>query len=128
MNSLPRYSPIFVIEKAKSSVAGVPWKVGVSPHPSTSIEHRVFGRDEGEMLSNVYMPFLLLPAGNDPDTVKPGHPLVQSLEEKGGKSILFEDMVHGWTTRSDLSNDNIRQQVEKALSLSVDFLRRHLES
>ena len=106
----------------------MPWKVGVSPHPSTSIEQRVFGRNEGEMLSSVNMPFLLLPAGNDSDTVKPGHPWVRNLEEKGGQSILFEDMVHGWTTRSDLSNDSIRQQVEKALSLSLDFLRRHLES
>lgn len=114
--------------QAKSSGAGVPWKVGVSPHPSMSIEQRVFGRDEGEMLSHVTMPFLLLPAGNDPDTVKPGHPFVTKLEEKGGKSIVFEDMVHGWTTRSDLTDENILRQVQKALSLTIDFLRQHLES
>lgn len=112
---------------AKSAAAGVPWKVGVSPHPSFGVEKRAFGGDENEMIQKVNMPFLLLPAGNDPDTVKPGHPMVQHLEEKGGKSIVFDDMVHGWTTRSDLTDPKIKQAVEKALSLSLDFLKTHLQ-
>jgi dienelactone hydrolase len=112
---------------AKSSSVGVPWKVGVSPHPSTAIEKRVFGRDEEAMLDRVSMPFLVLPGGNDPDNLKPGHPQVQKLESKGGKSILFENMVHGWTTRSDLTDPTIKAAVEKALVLSLEFLKEHLQ-
>jgi len=111
---------------AKSAAAGVPWKVGVSPHPSTGIEARVFGRDETDMMDKVNMPFLLMPAGNDPPSLKPGHPTVEKLEKLGGQSIEFPDMVHGWTTRSDLTDSNTKCQVEKALSLTLQFLKKHL--
>ncbi|CAB9500076.1 Dienelactone hydrolase family protein [Seminavis robusta] len=112
---------------AKSAAAGFPWKVAVSPHPSLVVESKVFGGSETEMVDKIQMPFLLLPAGNDPDSVKPGGEHVKTIEAKGGKSIPFEDMVHGWTTRSDLSDPKIKEQVEKALSLSLEFLKEHLK-
>jgi dienelactone hydrolase len=111
---------------AKSAGAGIPWKVGVCPHPSLKME-AVFGRDEAEMVSKVHMPFLLLPAGNDPDNVKPGGDHVKKLEEKGGKSVLFDDMIHGFVTRSDLTVANTKAQVEKALSLALEFIQEHLK-
>ena len=111
---------------AKSSAMGVPWKAGVSPHPSTGIEKRVFGRDEEEMLRKVAMPFCLLPAGNDAEHLKPGSDVVKELEKKGGKSVLFENMLHGWTTRSDLSNATVKKDTEEALSIALDFLVKHV--
>ena len=112
---------------AKSASVGVPWTVGVSPHPSTRIEKLLFGRDEEEMLHKVHMPFLLLPAGNDPENLKPGSSVVQKLEGNGGRSVLFDKMIHGWTTRSDLTDPQIKDDVEKALSISSAFLIEHLK-
>ena len=44
------------------------------------------------MLGKINFPFLLLPAGNDPDYLKPGSDIVKQLEEKGGTSLPFEKM------------------------------------
>jgi carboxymethylenebutenolidase len=112
---------------AKSAVEGVQWKAGVSPHPSTGIEKRVFDQDEEEMLGKVTMPFLLLPAGNDPEHLKPGSTIVKKLEKTGGKSVVFEKQIHGWTTRSDLTDPDTKKDCEEALSLALEFLRQHVQ-
>mmetsp|Transcript_13499 Transcript_13499/g.15905 ORF Transcript_13499/g.15905 Transcript_13499/m.15905 type:complete len:259 (+) Transcript_13499:19-795(+) len=109
---------------AKSASEGVAWKCAASPHPSTKIENSIFGRDEEMMLSKVSMPFLLLPAGNDPDILKPGSEVVKKLEETGGMSVCFDAMRHGWTTRGDLSRPAVKKDVEKALTLVSDFIEK----
>ena len=111
---------------AKSAANGIPWSAGVSPHPSTGIEQKAFGNDEVEMMSKVPMPFLIMPAGNDPPNLKPGHPTVEELEKKGGKCVVFDKMTHGWTTRGDLSNPDIKKDTETALQLTLEFFKEHL--
>ena len=59
---------------AKLSLAGIPWKVGVSPYPSTGIKTRVFGNNKDTMLNNISMLFLLFPGGNEADNLIPDHP------------------------------------------------------
>ena len=75
------------------------------------------------MLEKYPMPFLLMPAGDDPDLLKPGSSVVDMLEEKGGKSVPFPRMVHGWTSRGDLSKDEVKEDAEKALQLATDFIK-----
>lgn len=110
---------------AKSASEGVAWKCAASPHPSTKIEKLVFGRDEQMMLLKVSMPFLILPAGDDPDILKPGSEVVKRLEDAGGMSVCFDAMRHGWTTRGNLSIPDVKKDVEKALTLVSDFIEKH---
>lgn len=110
---------------AKSKAEGMNWKCAVSPHPSTKIENVIFGNDEKIMLDKIDMPFLLLPAGNDRENLKPGSKEVEKLKQYGGKSILFEKMIHGWVTRGDLNEANVQENVEKALMLSLEFINEH---
>jgi dienelactone hydrolase len=108
---------------AKSASEGVVWKCAVSPHPSTKVESFIFKNDEAAMFDKCPMSFLLMPAGDDPDSIKPGSPTVKMLEEKGGKSIPFERMRHGWTSRGDLSLKEVKEDAEKALQLATDFIK-----
>lgn len=111
---------------AKSNEEGMNWKCAVSPHPSMKIESFVFGRDEESMISQIQMPFLLLPAGDDPANLKPGSKTVEEIEKYGGKSVLFERMNHGWVTRGDTDNPEVKEDGEKALVLAVDFFNQHM--
>lgn len=113
---------------AKSKSEEMDWKCAVSPHPSTKIENFVFGDDEESMLEKVDMPFLLLPAGNDRDNLKTGSQVVEHLKVYGGDSILFENMVHGWVTRGDLSQDDVREDANKALKFALDFIDKNVRS
>lgn len=103
---------------AKSASEGVEWKCAVSPHPSTKIESFLFQRDEAEMLGKCKMPFFLMPAGDDDDTIKPGSDVVDKLVEKGGKSIPFPSMNHGWTSRGD---ESVKDEIVKAFKLATEF-------
>ena len=111
---------------AKTASEGISWKCAVSPHPSTKIEGFVFGDDEVAMLNRVKMPFCLLPAGDDTDMVKPGSEVVKELEKYGGKSCLFDRMNHGWVSRGNLSRQDVKEDAEKALSMSLEFFHQHL--
>ncbi len=111
---------------AKSASEGISWKCAVSPHPSTKIEGFIFGDDEIAMMNKVKIPFMLLPAGDDTDVVKPGSEVVKELEKYGGKSYLFDKMNHGWVSRGDLTRDDIKEDAEKALTLAVNFFNQHL--
>ncbi len=110
---------------AKSSAEGFCWKCAVSPHPSTKIERFVFGSDESAMLGKVNMPFLLMPAGDDEDNVKPGSEEVKTLESKGGGSVLFDRMKHGFVTRGDLNEADVKEDTEKALALILEFIDKN---
>merc|ERR1712151_1010785 len=87
---------------SKAAASEVPLKCGVGPHPSTKVESLAFGGDEKAMLSQVRMPLLLLPAGNDGATYKPGGEIANILASYGGSTHDYPDMAHGWTTRGDL--------------------------
>lgn len=112
---------------AKSSSQGVLWKCAVSPHPSTKLENMLGGK-EAEMMSKVNMPFLLMPAGNDPDNLKEGSDIVKKLKEKGGNSVTFDRMIHGWASRGDLSKVEIKEDVDKALTMALDFVQTVFKS
>lgn len=109
----------------KASSVGVPLKCGVGPHPSTRLEG-VHGGNELEMMQKVQMPVLLMPAGNDPDTVKPGGEAAKAIAEKGGSSHVYPDMEHGWASRGDVSLPAVKRDVEDCMKRAVDFFKAHL--
>lgn len=109
----------------KASSEGIPLKCGVGPHPSTRLEG-AFGRDEQAMMDKVEMPVLLMPAGNDPENLKEGGAIAASMAKKGGASITFPDMQHGWSCRGDLKVPEVKRDVELAMKHMVDFFAKNL--
>jgi len=101
-------------------------KCGVGLHPSTAIEKNVFKADEDQMLLDITSPLLLLTAGNDPVNLKQGSHLVTHFESKGGTSVDYPDMVHGWVSHGDLSVEKVSRDANDALSKTTNFLQKHL--
>ena len=117
----------WVIAKASSADDDdVPLKCGVGMHPSLKIESMAFGRDEVAMAKGVRMPLLLLTAGNDPENLKGRSDIVVSLESKGGASVDYGSMVHGWVTKGDRSLEEVKRCADDALDKTLEFLQRHL--
>lgn len=108
----------------RSSAAGVPWRAAVALHPSFGIERMAFGGDDVGLMQGISCPFLLLPAGNDAYYTKPGSVLL--LAAPKGRSILFPDMSHGWSTRGDRGDEKVDRDVKRALQETLDFLVEHL--
>lgn len=109
----------------KAASLGVPFTCGIGPHPSTRIEG-MMGADEQAMIDKVSMPVLILPAGNDPDNLKEGGAVAASLAAKGGKSVTFPEMTHGWVSRGDLADEAVKRDVELAMKAMVDFAKEKL--
>merc|ERR1719343_1205835 len=95
----------------KAASTGIKFKSIVGPHPSTRLEG-AFGGDEQAMMEKVSCPVLLMPAGDDPDTLKEGGAIATDVVKKGGKSITFPDMAHGWSCRGDLTDAKVKRDVE----------------
>lgn len=112
---------------SSSSLPPALWKLVVSPHPSFKIEPWVFGGDDVALMQSMTCPVLLMPASNDSPYTKPESPAFQAMPHKGSKSIAFEEMAHGWTTRGDLEKDPImKRDVEAALQATLEFVQKHL--
>lgn len=101
-------------------------KCGVGLHPSTHVEASVFKQDEEKMILDIPLPLLLCTAGNDKANLKAGSPLVTHMESKGGKSVDYPDMVHGWVARGDFSKENVLRDANDALGKTVDHFSQNL--
>ena len=99
---------------------------GVGIHPSFRIE-RIHGRTEGDLARQVgTQPLLLLPAGND-ELQPRSHEAIQILAHARGVSeeeiaINFPSMIHGWVTRGDPADKEVKKEQERALTLTVEFI------
>ncbi len=90
----------------KASAEGVPLKCGVGPHPSSKLEGMLGGSEIG-MMGKVQMPTLLMPAGNDPDNIKPGGECQLLLAAQGGECHVYPEMSHGWASRGDVKETTV---------------------
>jgi len=106
------------------------FRCGVGIHPSFNVG-MVHGSTEAEVAEGVgATPLLLLPAGNDSDSIKPGGAACQILATARGVrdedvSLPFETMVHGWVSRGDTRDAGVAKEQARALELAAEFLRKH---
>lgn len=88
----------------------------------------IYGGNGVELMSKVQIPLLLLPAGNDPDTYRPGGAFFEALSAAAPGSETaateFAAMTHGWVTRGDLSKPEVREAVELAYTKIFAFISR----
>jgi len=103
---------------------------GVSAHPSHSKIEPLWGGTEEKLFEAVQCPQLIMAAANDPDLHKPGGLDEKELKKKpfGDKCIVreFARQQHGWVPRGDISDAVIAEDVEAALSLTLEFFRTNL--
>lgn len=113
--------------------ATTPIACGVGMHPSLQMEKMLIkGSSDVQLAKDIgATPFLLMPAGGDPASVKPGGDVCKVLSEARGVpevdvSVPFEDMKHGWVARGDDAQDAaIARDQAKALELAAEFIARH---
>ena len=98
------------------------------PHPSITLEDRVYGGSSLELCSKVKCPVLLLPAGNDPDVYRPQGELYEVLKSNNSASEVSLDftlMTHGWVPRGDLTQDGVSDCVQKAIDLMLAYYAKN---
>ena len=100
---------------------------GISWHPSHTQISRNLGEDPLELMRAVQCPQLIMPAASDPVEDKTGGVHVNILEENAGVEVVeFPEMQHGWTVRGNMSEANVKNDVLKAIKLSLEFFERYL--
>mmetsp|Transcript_21179 Transcript_21179/g.49667 ORF Transcript_21179/g.49667 Transcript_21179/m.49667 type:complete len:290 (-) Transcript_21179:112-981(-) len=110
----------------KASSEGLPLKAGVGPHPSIHVENSVFSGSEMGMIDKVQMPVLLLPAGNDLPTYKPGGKVATALERKGGACHLYPEMRHGYAARGNLTLPAVKRDFDDCMERMIEHFTKHL--
>jgi len=95
------------------------------PHPSIHLEGMHKG-DPVALLGQVKCPFLLMPAGNDPDLYNPGKSTIMLKLPSGSETKPFPDMLHGWSIRGNLADAKISRDAKAALDATEQYLWKNL--
>ena len=109
---------------------GVPWKCGVGMHPAFNLE-KVHGGTEHSLAEGVgAVPYFLMPAGNDSKEVKVGGAATNIMAEaraveESDVSLTFPKMLHGWVTRGNPKDVNIKNAQTRALNKTVEFINTY---
>lgn len=71
---------------------------------------------------------MILPAGNDPETVKPGGQVETWIQSTGQLVQIYEfpEMRHGWVPRGNVEMPAVARDVQLALQKTVEFLKTHM--
>jgi len=98
---------------------------GVGCHPSLAVGNQ-FNLPETVQAEAVQCPQLLLPAGNDPDIVKPGGQIHRIFDTRPWGNLcgyyVFTEMSHGFVPRGDISIPAVARDVKLAMDMSIDYL------
>jgi len=95
------------------------------PHPSCHLEGMHKG-DPVALAAKAQCPFLMMPAGNDPDIYNPGTGALQVKLPAGSESHPFPDMLHGWSIRGDMADAKIKRDVGIAVAETERYLGKYL--
>lgn len=120
-----------IADKSMWKDIGMEIVCAVSPHPSIQIGWGIFG-DDKSFLPHVDRPFLLMPAGGDPDDYRPGGEIFEELKkaDKSGKTRTmateFADMNHGWSVRGDITDAAVKAQVDKFIEHMTAWFTEHM--
>lgn len=82
-----------------------------------------------DIAQQVKCPTLLIPAGNDPEFVGPTGSIMTILQQSSptSKSIVLSDMQHGFVNRGDVTDPNVKRDVQIALQHAIDFFTEHVK-
>lgn len=103
-----------------SSIGDVDFACAVGCHPATALEG-LFGGDEIAMMQSLKQPTKFLWAGNDSEIYTKDGTGKTALEKSGGGVVEFPEMLHGWVSRGDVSDERVKRDVEKAINEITSF-------
>jgi predicted DNA-binding ArsR family transcriptional regulator len=68
-----------------------------------------------------------MPAHGDPHIYREDGALFHLLHSNNhaSRTVLFNDMQHGWVTRGDLHDHNVKRDYERAIELMREFFKAH---
>jgi len=103
----------------------------VFAHPSLHwipkiTDHQGSARLEAAAVAaDVRIPTLVLPAGDDSDTYKPGGEIASILQQNSVHTqvVVFPAMRHGFVTRGPIHDPAMKRDVTHAMDLTVQFLQ-----
>jgi dienelactone hydrolase len=112
---------------SKASATGdVDFSCAVGCHPATILEQAVYGGNEVELMNNLKQPTKFLWAGNDSEQYIKDGACKKALEKTGGGVVEYADMLHGWVSRGDVSDEKVKMGVEKAINDIMDFFEEKM--
>lgn len=97
------------------------------PHPSVHLEGMHKG-DPIALCGQAKCPFLMMPAGNDPDIYNPGTGAAMQKLPAGSESKPFPDMLHGWSIRGDLADAKIKRDAQASFDATEAYLGKYLNA
>jgi len=103
---------------------------GINCHPSWLVEGYFHCGSEKSVADRVNYPQLFLPAGNDSKNLFTDGKIPKILHANGlhkTKSVVFEDMIHGWIARGCGGDRKIQDAQKKALDESCSFIKSVLQ-
>lgn len=103
-------------------------KAIVIAHPSNHLDQVVYGVDPASVAAEAKVPALLLVAGNDKKELYGADGTVYKAFKEGNadsNTVEFPEMVHGWTTRGDTSDEKVARDASEAYRLMSEFFMRH---
>lgn len=102
------------------------FKAGVGFHPTLD----KFPESAQQLAELVACPYLLVPAGNDPDIVKEGGDVEKILKAKpfGDKVQVqtFPDVNHGWMPRGDINQPEVANRYKEGMELAIKYFKENL--
>lgn len=78
-------------------------------------------------MNAVTMPVLLMPAGDDGDNLKgPDGEIAKIVAAKGGSSVTYAEMKHGYFSRGDISDAAVKRDAEDSMTKAIAFFGQNL--
>eukprot|EP01123_Difflugia_compressa_P003182 TRINITY_DN14063_c0_g1_i1.p1 TRINITY_DN14063_c0_g1~~TRINITY_DN14063_c0_g1_i1.p1 ORF type:complete len:261 (-),score=41.81 TRINITY_DN14063_c0_g1_i1:15-761(-) len=100
---------------------------GASAHPSSIKISETLQEDYIGLLNQIKVPQLVLSAGNDSADLKDGGVYAEILKKiPGTQTDDYSNQTHGWVTRGDLNNEEIKQGVLKATNQIIQFFKKYV--
>jgi dienelactone hydrolase len=100
-------------------------------HPTLQL-NGAFDNDPecNDVAEHVTCPTLFVPAGNDPEFLGQDGSVMKILQKSCGssQSIVMPDMKHGFVNRGDISEPDVKRDVQATLERAMNFLSEHLSS
>ena len=101
---------------------------GVSIYPSHSHMMRVTKEKETHILEAIHEGSrqLFMPSAEDHGNTK-ADGLADAFLEDRLEIVEFEDMKHGWVTRGNVSDEQVKRDVARAIDLTVEHFETYLK-
>ena len=98
-------------------------------HPTLQLNRAFEKHPEcNDVAELVTCPTLFVPAGNDPEFLGPDGSVMKILQKtcESSQSIVMPAMKHGFVNRGDISEADVKRDVQATLERAMNFLTEHM--